>query len=155
MSYRSGFIALIGPPNVGKSTLLNTLLGRKLSIVSPKPQTTRNRILGVKHFPGGQMIFLDTPGILQPRGVLHQTLLKNVWKTLTDVNIILFMTEPFSAEPSLPPELLKRLQKSSAPVFLIINKIDLIEKKKPPPPHRTMGRLLSLPRDHPPFGANR
>lgn len=129
MSYRSGFIALIGPPNVGKSTLLNTLLGRKLSIVSPKPQTTRNRILGVKHFPGGQMIFLDTPGILQPRGVLHQTLLKNVWKTLTDVNIILFMTEPFSAEPSLPPELLKRLQKSSAPVFLIINKIDLIEKK--------------------------
>lgn len=129
MSYRSGFIALIGPPNVGKSTLLNTLLGRKLSIVSPRPQTTRNRILGVKHFQGGQMIFLDTPGILQPRGVLHQTLLKNAWKTLNDVNIILLLVEPFQTEPTLDPELTKRLQKSRAPVFLIINKIDLIVKK--------------------------
>jgi len=129
MAYRSGFVALIGPPNVGKSTLLNTLLGRKLSIVSLRPQTTRNRILGVKHFSGGQMVFLDTPGILQPKGVLHQALLKNAWKTLSDVTIILLLVEPFPGEPSLDPELKKRLEKSRVPVFLIINKIDLIEKK--------------------------
>ena len=74
MSYQSGFVAIIGAPNVGKSTLMNALLGQKISIVSPKPQTTRNRILGVKHLPGGQIIFLDTPGIFsrhQPAGSKH------------------------------------------------------------------------------------
>ena len=74
MSYQSGFVAIIGAPNVGKSTLMNALLGQKISIVSSKPQTTRNRILGVKHLPGGQIIFLDTPGIFSATSLLDQEL---------------------------------------------------------------------------------
>ncbi|MFH0787474.1 MAG: GTPase, partial [Pseudomonadota bacterium] len=98
MSFKSGFITLIGSPNVGKSTLLNALLGQKISIVSSRPQTTRNRILGVNHVSGGQFIFLDTPGILAPKGLLNQSLVQVSLKSLAEVNLIVLLIEPFSAQ---------------------------------------------------------
>jgi GTP-binding protein Era len=128
MGYKSGFIALIGAPNVGKSTLMNALLGQKLSIVSPRPQTTRNRILGVKHVPGGQCVFLDTPGILEPRGLLNQALVQAALKTIADANLVLLLIEPFMGTPPMSVELAKKLVEVKPPVFLVINKIDRVDK---------------------------
>ena len=129
MSFRSGFIALIGAPNVGKSTLLNALLKQKLSIVSARPQTTRNRILGIKHVLGGQFIFLDTPGILEPKGLLNKSMVQISLKSITEVDLIILMIEPFSVRPAISEDLRFRLIKASKSVFLIINKTDLIDKK--------------------------
>ncbi|MCJ7833713.1 MAG: GTPase Era [Deltaproteobacteria bacterium] len=129
MPFKSGFIALIGAPNVGKSTLLNALLGQKISIVSSRPQTTRNRILGVKHVPGGQFIFLDTPGILEPKGLLNKSMVQISLKSIAEVNLIILMIEPFSVRPAISEDLRFRLIKAGRPVFLIFNKTDLIDKK--------------------------
>ncbi len=129
MSFKSGFIALLGAPNVGKSTLLNALLGQKISIVSSRPQTTRNRILGVKHVTGGQLIFLDTPGILEPKGLLHKSLNQISLKSLSEVDLIVLLIDPFSTQIVIPDHLRSRLDKSKIPLFLVINKIDLIDKK--------------------------
>lgn len=129
MAYKSGFIALIGAPNVGKSTLMNALLGQKLSIVSSRPQTTRNRIVGVKHVPKGQFVFLDTPGILEPKGLLNQALVQAALKTLGNVNLVLLLIEPFTGQELIPEGLAQKLIRLKPPVFLIINKIDLIEKR--------------------------
>ncbi len=129
MSFKSGFIALIGAPNVGKSTLLNALLGQKISIVSSRPQTTRNRILGIKHVPGGQFIFLDTPGILEPKGLLNKTIIHISLKSLSDVNLIILLIEPFPATPLIPDDLLFRLGRAKTPIFLAVNKIDLIDRR--------------------------
>ena len=129
MSFKSGFIALIGAPNVGKSTLLNTLLGQKISIVSSRPQTTRNRILGVKHFSGGQFIFLDTPGILEPKGLLNKAIIQVSLQSLSDVNLIIVLIEPFTTHFLIPDDLQLRLSKTNTPIFLAINKIDLVDKR--------------------------
>jgi GTP-binding protein Era len=130
MSYQSGFVAIIGAPNVGKSTLMNALLGQKISIVSPKPQTTRNRILGVKHLPGGQIIFLDTPGIFSATSLLDRGLVQAALKTLSEVNLVLLMIEPFSGMVQIPETAAGRLKIMETPVFLIINKVDLVDKEK-------------------------
>jgi GTPase len=130
MSYRSGFVAIIGAPNVGKSTLMNALLGQKISIVSAKPQTTRNRILGVKHFPGGQIIFLDTPGIFSASSLLDRNLVQAALKTLNEVNLILLMIDPFAGTVQIPAIVADRLEMMKTPVFLIINKVDLVDKAK-------------------------
>lgn len=129
MAFKSGFIALLGAPNVGKSTLLNALLGQKISIVSSRPQTTRNRILGVKHLPGGQIIFLDTPGVLEPKGLLNKSLIHISLKSLAEVDVIALLIDPFSPRNGIPDHLRSRLAKTRIPLFLIINKIDLIDKK--------------------------
>ncbi|MBA4391956.1 MAG: GTPase Era [Desulfobacca sp.] len=142
MSFKSGFITLIGAPNVGKSTLLNALLGQKISIVSSRPQTTRNRIVGIKHVTGGQFIFLDTPGILEPKGLLNQSLIQISLKSLGEVNLIVLLIEPFSIQPSLPEDLRSRLSKTQTPLFLVINKVDLIEKKNLLPLMDQASRLL-------------
>src|SRR3954469_10012267 len=99
---RSGFAALIGRPNVGKSTLLNRLAGEKLAIVSPKPQTTRNRILGVITRPEGQVALLDTPGVHQAKGELHRYMVEAALSALSDVELVLFVIE---AEPKVPTEI--------------------------------------------------
>ena len=130
MSYQSGFVAIIGAPNVGKSTLMNALLGQKISIVSPKPQTTRNRILGVKHLPGGQVIFLDTPGIFPATSLLDRNIVQAALKTLNEVNLILLMIEPFSGTVQIPETAVDRMKTMETPVFLIINKVDLVAKQK-------------------------
>lgn len=142
MSFKSGFITLIGSPNVGKSTLLNALLGQKISIVSSRPQTTRNRILGVKHVSGGQFIFLDTPGILAPKGLLNQSLVQISLKSLAEVNLIVLLIDPFSALTSIPEDLRFRLAKTKTPLFLVINKVDLINKKNLLPLMDQASRLL-------------
>jgi len=125
--FRSGFVSIIGRPNVGKSTLLNTILGEKVAIVTSKPQTTRNRILGIKTLPDTQIIFIDTPGIHKPRHRLGEIMVKTTMEALQEVDIILFMVEPHKPSDSdkVIMELLKKVQ---SPVFLLINKIDTIKK---------------------------
>jgi len=131
-THRSGFAALIGRPNVGKSTLLNQLTGEKLAIVSGKPQTTRNRILGVVTRPEGQVAFIDTPGIHQAKGELNRYMVDVALRAVDDVDLVLFVIEPTPAEvPAVGPGnrfILERLQKSKKPTFLVINKIDTVPK---------------------------
>lgn len=126
--FKSGFISLIGRPNVGKSTLLNLLLGEKIAIISDKPQTTRNRILGIKNHPDGQIVFWDTPGIHRARSRLNQSMVKVALATYKEVDGICFIIEanrPFDDENDFILETLKKVEK---PVLLVINKIDLIPK---------------------------
>jgi len=100
---KCGYVAIIGKPNVGKSTLLNTILGEKVSIVTEKPQTTRNKIIGIKNFPDAQIIFIDTPGIHRPKHKLGQFMVKQSYEAMDIVDIIVFMVEP---EPLKEAELL-------------------------------------------------
>ena len=123
-SFLSGFIAIVGPPNVGKSTLLNRLLGTKVAIVTPKPQTTRNRILGIYHGDGYQMIFMDTPGIHKTRTPLHKSMVASAQEACGEVDLVMVMVEmlhPDDPDISLIVKNLKRIEK---PALLIINKID-------------------------------
>jgi GTP-binding protein Era len=125
---KSGIVALIGPPNVGKSTLLNSLLGQKISIVSPKPQTTRNRIVGVVNGPEYQLVLLDTPGIHQARDPLNIEMVKIALTTLAEVDAVVFMVDVTMPLPGkTPPEY---LPKEGQPVVLVINKIDTVSKEK-------------------------
>jgi GTP-binding protein Era len=125
--FRSGFVTIIGEPNVGKSTLLNTIMGTKLAIVSPKPQTTRHRILGVKNFPHAQLVFLDTPGIHQPQTRLDRYMMQAVTEALAAPEVILYLTDVSrNAFPDL--EFLRRQGAGrSVPVFWVLNKIDLVQ----------------------------
>ncbi|MCF6266818.1 MAG: GTPase Era [Desulfuromusa sp.] len=132
--FSSGFIAIIGRPNVGKSTLLNRILGQKIAITSNKPQTTRNRILGIYNFPNGQALFVDTPGIHKAKGKLNRFMVDQAVGACSDVDLILFLIEADDSPGGGDEYILQLLDKSSVPVFLIINKIDLV---KPP-------RLLKL-----------
>lgn len=130
MSFLSGFIAIIGTPNVGKSTLLNRLLGQKIAITSPKPQTTRNRILGIYNEDDCQMVFIDTPGIHQTRSLLHKSMVGSAKSSLGEVDIILLVVG--SEEPANNSELniiLRILGKTDKPAILTINKIDLLKKE--------------------------
>jgi len=125
--FRSGFVSIIGRPNVGKSTLLNSILGEKVSIVTPKPQTTRNRIRGIKTLPAEQIIFIDTPGIHKPRHKLGDTMVKTALEAFKEVDIILFMVEPHDTEKG-DKFISKFLEEAQTPVFLLINKIDTVKK---------------------------
>lgn len=130
MSYRSGFISIIGRPNVGKSTLLNQILGQKVSIISDKPQTTRNRILGVKHLPEGQMVFFDTPGIHKARTKLNQRMVQAALASLEEVDLIFFLVEPDPEPGEGDLFITEHLQKIRTPKILVINKIDLVKKER-------------------------
>jgi GTP-binding protein Era len=125
--FRSGYVSIIGLPNVGKSTLLNSVLGEKIAIVTPKPQTTRNRIIGIKTLQDAQIIFIDTPGIHRPKHRLGETMVKTAMEALNEVDVILFMVEPHEPDrgDKFIVELLKKIQ---SPVFLLINKVDSIKK---------------------------
>ncbi len=126
--FKSGYASLIGKPNVGKSTLLNHLVARKLAAISRRPQTTRNKITGICHLPGGQIILMDTPGIHQSTSMFNQAMVKTSMSTYGDVDVILFMID---AKQKFKPEdafVLDSLKKVKAPVFLVINKIDLVPK---------------------------
>lgn len=130
MSYRSGFIAIVGRPNVGKSTLLNQILGQKVSIISDKPQTTRNRILGVKHLPEGQMVFFDTPGIHKARTKLNQRMVQAALASLQEVDLVLFLIEPDSEPGEGDLFIAEHLKRIETPKILVINKIDLVKKDR-------------------------
>jgi GTPase len=127
--FRSGFISILGRPNVGKSTFFNTIIGDKISIVTNKPQTTRNKITGIKNYPDAQMIFLDTPGIHKPKTALNRAMVQTAAETIGDADILLMLVEANSDVQPQDILLIESLRSVNAPVFLAINKIDLIEKK--------------------------
>jgi len=128
--FKSGFIALAGRPNVGKSTLLNAIVGEKLAITSRKPQTTRNRITGILNRDDGQFIFLDTPGIHDARTPLNRSMVKAAVSAFGEVDLILLLVEADRGYDPGDGLILDRLQAVAVPVFLVINKIDLVEKPK-------------------------
>jgi GTP-binding protein Era len=127
-NFKSGYAAIVGAPNVGKSTLLNRLLGEKISITSKKPQTTRNRILGVMHRPGAQFVFIDTPGIFEAKDTLNLRIVDTSLSALGDADMFLFVLDAANPDPTSEYFLVQRLQKHKTPVILALNKIDLIEK---------------------------
>ncbi len=130
MSFRSGFIAIIGRPNAGKSTLLNTILGEKVAIVSEKPQTTRNRIRGVKNLEGAQIVFVDTPGIHRPKGLLNEFMVREALKSLKDVDGVVYLVEATRGIDQVEEYIIASLERLKAPVILCINKVDVVEKPR-------------------------
>ena len=126
--FKSGYTAIIGRPNVGKSTLLNKIIGEKLAIATYKPQTTRNRIVGIKNVESGQMIFIDTPGIHHPSSTLNKYMVNVAMETLGSVDLVLFLIEAATEQHQDNHFILEKLKESSLPVILVINKIDLIRK---------------------------
>lgn len=124
--FKSGFIAIIGRPNVGKSTFMNQAIGQKIAIMSDKPQTTRNKIQGVLTQPDAQMIFIDTPGIHKPKHRLGEFMVRTAENTLNEVDVILFMINAKEGYGKGDQYIIDLLQKVNRPVYLIINKIDLI-----------------------------
>ncbi len=128
-AFRSGFIAIAGAPNVGKSTLLNRILGEKLSITSKKPQTTRHRILGILHRPAAQLVFVDTPGVHTAAGLLNRRIVDAAMAALGDADVLLAMIDAANPDPDAERILLAALARSGRPVVLAINKIDLLADK--------------------------
>lgn len=126
--FRSGYASLIGRPNVGKSTLLNKLVERKIAAMSRRPQTTRNKITGICHLPGGQIILLDTPGIHKATTKLDQAMVKTSMRTFGDVDLVLFMIDARKGFCADDEFVLDSMQKVSVPKFLVINKVDLTAK---------------------------
>lgn len=129
MTFLSGFIGIIGPPNVGKSTLLNHILRTKLAIVSPKPQTTRNRILGIYHGEGFQIIFMDTPGIHNTRSALHESMVASARAACREVDMVLLMIEICHPNDPRISSIVENLKKMRKPCILVINKIDMMAKE--------------------------
>ena len=125
-SFKSGYVSIIGEPNVGKSTLLNEMMGEKLAIVTPKPQTTRNQITGILTTDAYQIIFLDTPGVLTPKYRLHDQMLKAAYRAIADADIVLYMIDASGLNSSIEEKILDELKKAAQQVILVINKIDLI-----------------------------
>jgi GTP-binding protein Era len=121
-NHKAGFISIVGKPNVGKSTLMNAVLGESISIVTAKAQTTRHRIRGILNTEDYQLVFSDTPGIMDPSYKLHQRMLNAVKETFEDADLVLFVTEV--KDRNLPEEAKRQLEFSLAPLFVLINKID-------------------------------
>ena len=127
---KSGFVSIIGRPNVGKSTLMNTIIGEKIAIVTDKPQTTRTRIQGIYTCEQGQIIFVDTPGIHKPKHLLGEYMVKASTRTIGEADIILYIvdvTRPFGGGERF---IVEQIKDSAVPVFLLVNKIDLVEEKQ-------------------------
>ena len=129
METKTGFVALIGRPNVGKSTLMNRLIGQKIAITSNKPQTTRNRIQTVYTDERGQIIFLDTPGIHKAKNKLGEYMVNVAQKTLEDVDVVLWLVEPTTYIGAGEQQIITKLKSCKKPVILVINKVDTIDKE--------------------------
>ena len=128
-NFKSGFVAIIGRPNVGKSTLMNHLIGQKIAITSKKPQTTRNKIQTVYTCEEGQIVFLDTPGIHKAKNKLGEYMVNVAEQTLKDVDVILWLVEPTTYIGAGEKHIAEQLQKTSLPVILVINKVDTVKKE--------------------------
>lgn len=126
--FRSGYVGILGRPNVGKSTLMNQMLRYKLAITSPKPQTTRTRILGIKTLPGAQMIFVDTPGIHRAKGAFNEYMVREALRSIRDVDLALLLVEADGSSKRDDRFIVNGLQEARIPVLLVINKIDLVKK---------------------------
>src|SRR6201997_4753667 len=136
MPFRSGFVCILGRPNAGKSTLLNALVGEKLAIISPKPQTTRNRIQGVVHIPkrknrdGGQIVLIDTPGVHRPDSSLGRKMMSEVHEGLEACDLILLIVDATRDWDKEDTFVLEMLRQAGTPTYLLFNKIDLIADKR-------------------------
>ena len=128
--FKSGFAALIGRPNVGKSTLMNHLIGQKIAITSKKPQTTRNRIQTVYTSEEGQIVFVDTPGIHKAKNRLGDYMVNVAQRSLKEVDVVLFLVEPTDYIGAGEQQILSQLRKINTPVILVINKIDTVKKEE-------------------------
>ena len=128
--FKSGFVTLIGRPNVGKSTLMNMLIGEKISIISGKPQTTRNKIQTILTTDNAQVVFIDTPGLHTAKSKLGEYMVKSAETTMNDVDLVLYLIEPFEKIKDSDKAILDRLKNVTTPVFLVINKIDTINKEE-------------------------
>lgn len=127
--FKSGFVSLIGRPNVGKSTLLNRLVGEKIAIISSKPQTTRNNVLGIMTNDEMQIVFTDTPGIHAPSTKLGEFMVKSAETAMRDVDAVLFLIEPVDSVGKIEEKIIADLKKSDCPVILVINKIDTVPRE--------------------------
>ena len=128
MAHKSGFVNIIGHPNVGKSTLMNMLMGEKLSIITPKAQTTRHRILGIVNGDDYQIVYSDTPGIVRPHYKLHESMMKFVHTALQDADVFIYMTE--AGENSFDEEVIHKIKESGKPLVFLVNKVDTISPEE-------------------------
>ena len=127
-SFKSGYVSIIGEPNVGKSTLLNVILGEKLAIVTPKPQTTRNQIRGILSGKNYQIVFLDTPGILAPKYELHDWMVKTAYAAIQDADLVLYLADVTKPLPKSETRIFDRIHQANQQTILVLNKIDQIDK---------------------------
>lgn len=126
--FHSGFVSLIGRPNVGKSTLMNCIIGEKIAIMSGKPQTTRNQIQSILTTDDYQIVFIDTPGIHKPKSKLGNYMVKSAETTFSNVDVILYLVEPYEKIKDSDMSIIEKLKATKTPVFLIINKVDTVDK---------------------------
>jgi GTP-binding protein Era len=140
--FRSGYIAIVGRSNVGKSTLLNSLLGEKVAIVSPRPQTTRNRITGIKTTAHAQMVFLDTPGIHQAHSLMNRRMVEIALQTLHEVDGLLWVVDAHERIGAQDERIAELLRGVKTPVYILLNKIDLVSKGKLLPLMQRCSELL-------------
>jgi GTPase len=129
MAHKAGFVNIVGSPNVGKSTLMNALVGEKLSIITRKAQTTRHRIMGMINGEDFQIVYSDTPGILKPHYKLHEAMMKQVGNALQDADVLLYVVEA-GEKPDENAQLIEQINTTEVPVLLLINKIDAVEAEK-------------------------
>lgn len=129
MNHRSGFVNILGNPNVGKSTIMNALVGEKLSIITSKVQTTRHRIIGIVNGDDSQIVYSDTPGILRPRYSLQKAMMESVNKALTDADVVLYVTD-VTEKPGVEKEYTSKIKSTGIPVIVAVNKIDLSDQER-------------------------
>jgi GTP-binding protein Era len=142
VDFRAGYIAIIGRPNVGKSTLLNRILGEKVAIVSPKPQTTRNRITGIRTTQSSQIIFLDTPGIHQGHSLMNRRMVDTAMRTLDEVDGVIWLLDCHDKIKQEEERIAETLRGVETPVLVVLNKIDLVSKGKLLPLMERCAQLL-------------
>jgi GTP-binding protein Era len=142
MTHRAGTVAIVGRPNVGKSTLLNALVGTKVAIVTPKPQTTRTRVVGIRTTPAGQAVFVDTPGIHAARSTLNRRMVETARRTLEDVEAVLWVLDAGAGITAGDRELARELAASGLPVVVVLNKMDRLRRAQLLPLMAELATLL-------------
>jgi GTP-binding protein Era len=142
--FKSGFIGIIGKPNVGKSTLLNRLIGQKIAITTHKPQTTRNRITGIKNLADAQIIFIDTPGLHEAKSALAESMVRTAREVLSEVDAVMLVVDAQSGIKKNDTAIIESLREVEVPVIAVINKIDAVRKEELLPMIDSLSRLFSF-----------